>query len=100
MMKMEKARVEVVVGNMSGYDFDGAINKVIDRLVNLRVQHGPDLVLQYGEWDLYDDSKSFNLVKVRLETDEEFASRCEKESEIKKARIQSLEAELVRLRGE
>lgn len=96
----EKRTVRDVVGNISCYDFDGGVKYAIATLQDLLKFHGEDVRLDYGEHTAYDDSKSYNVVVDRLETDEEFEARTKNQETAKAARIAQLEAELARLKGQ
>lgn len=94
-----KRTVREVVGNISCYDLDGGIRYAIGTLQELLKFHGDGARLDYGEHTPYDDSKSYNVVVDRLETDEEFETRTKTQAMAKVARIRALEDELARLKG-
>lgn len=96
----EKRTVREVVGNIGCYDLDGSVASAIATLQDLLKFHGDGARLDYGEHNSYDDTKSFNVVVDRLETDEEFEARTKTQETAKVARIAQLEAELARLKGQ
>lgn len=95
----EKRTVREVVANVSCYEFEGSVLSAIEQLKDLVKFHGEGARLDYGDHYSYDDSKSYNVVVDRLETDEEFEARTKTQEKAVKDRVAWLEAELARLKG-
>lgn len=87
------------------YELCGTIDEVIERLVQLKAtqKEGETLVLEYEtEYGSYGDSdrQVVSLYDHRLETDEEYQVRLQKEEEIKQQNISRKRAQLEQLKKE
>jgi hypothetical protein len=96
---MKKRIIEVQAGVMEPSDFEGEIDKVIDRLVAWKREAG---VIRIQEHCPYSDERSeFILWKRREETDEEYEARMyearKKRENAKKSRRTQRERELAEL---
>lgn len=71
--------VRVQEREISAYTFCASLGDIKEYIDTLIKQYGEDAVLDYSQYDVYDDGYSFMLYKTRLETDLEYETRINKE---------------------
>lgn len=87
---MKRKSVTEKVESMGVYDLDGTVDKLIERLVDLRKRYGENLVIDVDH-GYYDDDYSINVYWNREETDEEFEKRKKKERRLAETRRKNRE---------
>lgn len=75
----ERKIVRVPEREFSAYDFSTSLGELRESINDLIKQYGEDAVLDYSQYDVYDDRYSYMLYKTRLETDLEYETRTNKE---------------------
>ena len=74
--------VRVPKCELNGYDFDGPVKDIVDRLLALMKEHGDDLRITYFRDPWGDKGDSFDLATYRDENDDEYTARLATETAI------------------
>lgn len=87
------------------YELSGTVDKVIERLIQLKSTQKADevLILEYEtEYGCYGDSdrQVVNLYDRRVETDEEYEARLQKEEELERQNLSRKRIQLEQLKKE
>lgn len=96
---LPRQMVKEVVDNISQSSFEDSVADVVKFLNALIDQYGNKVFLEYGQFESYCDSYSYNVCIYRPETDEEYAVRVDTNNRSVKDRILRLEKELAALKG-
>lgn len=84
--RRERQIINASEDDMSGYDLDGKVSNVIERLQDIIKTYGPEVTLDWdpNHWESYDSSPSprYWIKRSRPETDEEMTKRITDEEAI------------------
>lgn len=92
-----KRKIFQKLDNFGCYTFDGKVENVITELQEMVNQYGPDITLDYGQHNSYDDSYSYNLNLQREETDAEYATRMEHDAQYRAGQLIALKRQAEQL---